>query len=281
MVKQMTRIGYPEENEWLYDFDPASLESQSYRRMLKQRYDIFSFWQRFPDIKPRYRYFMEWDDVAVLEVKSFEDWWQNIDRKTRNMIRKAEKSGVVVREVVPDENFWKGVVEIYNETPIRQGRLFRHFGKDLEDVRAKFEPWISQSTFIGAYYGHELIGLIQLLHTDKYTLISQILSKMKYFNMAPNNAMIAKAVEICGNKGMKYLIYAKMSEGTLGHFKRSNGFIKRHVPRYYVPLTLKGRIVLSLHLQHGLRGIIPSSVKDKLRPIRRRYFEIVLKRSLK
>ena len=67
----MVRIGYPEENEWLYDFDPKSLGSQ--RDALKQRYDIFSFWQRFPDTDPRYKYFMEWDNVAVLEIKSFQD----------------------------------------------------------------------------------------------------------------------------------------------------------------------------------------------------------------
>ena len=270
------RIGYPEEDEWMHDFDPARLESHSYKSMLKQRYDIFTFWQRYPDTKPRYKFQMEWDNVAALEIKTIQDWWQSIDRKTRNMIRKAEKSGVVIREVVPDEDFWKGVVEIYNETPIRQGRPFRHYGKDLADVKAKFEPWVPQSTFIGAYYGQELIGLIQLIHADKYTLMSQILSKMKYFDKAPNNAMIAKAVEICANKGIKCLIYAKMSGGSLGQFKRSNGFVERHVPRYYFPLTLKGKIILSLHLHHGIKGIIPKPVKDKLRPIRKTYYERIL-----
>ncbi|MBS7656939.1 MAG: hypothetical protein QXI71_03450 [Candidatus Bathyarchaeia archaeon] len=275
----MARIGYPERDEWLHDFDPARLESQSYKRILKQRYDIFSFWQRFPDTVPRYGYFMEWDNVAVLEIRTFQDWWQSIDRKTRNMVRKAEKSGVVVREVVPDDKFWSGIVEIYNETPIRQGKPFRHFGKNFADVKAKFEPWIPQSTFIGAYYGHELIGFIQMLHCDKYTLMSQILSKIKYLSKAPNNAMIAKAVEICSNRGVKYLIYAKMSGGSLGQFKRNNGFIERHVPRYYIPLTLKGKIILFLHLHHGIRGIIPKQIKDKLRLIRKRYFETVLKSS--
>jgi len=274
----MVRIGYPEDDEWLYDFDPVRLKSRSYRSMLKHRYDIFSFWQRFPDTKPRYKFKMEWDNVAVLEIKTFPDWWQSIDRKTRNMVRKAEKSGVVVREVVPDEKFWKGVVEIYNETPIRQGRPFRHFGKELVDVKSKFKLWIPQSTFIGAYFGPELIGFMQLLHSDKYTLTSQILSRMNYFVKAPNNIMISKAVEICANKGIKYLIYAKMSGGTLGQFKRSNGFVERHVPRYYVPLTLKGKIILSLHLHHGIRGIIPQLVKDKLRPIRKKYYEWKLRR---
>ena len=272
----MVRIGYPEENEWLYDFDPKRLESQ--RDTLKQRYDIFSFWQRFPDTDPRYKYFMEWDNVAVLEIKSFQDWWRSISRKTRNMVRKAKKLGVLVREVVPDEEFWKGIVEIYNETPIRQGRPFRHFGKNLADVKAKFEPWISQSTFIGAYYEQELIGFIQLLHSDKYTLMSQILSRMKHFDKAPNNAMIAKAVEICASKGIKYLIYGKMGSDSLGRFKRSNGFVKSLVPRYYVPLTLKGKIVLLLHLHHGVKGLIPNVIKDKLRPLRKKMLQAGIQR---
>jgi len=45
------------------------------------RIDIFSFMQRLPDTSPLYRYPMEWDNFAVLEVRSFQDWW-NKDRKS-------------------------------------------------------------------------------------------------------------------------------------------------------------------------------------------------------
>jgi hypothetical protein len=275
--RSIVRIGFPEENEWLYDFDPARLESSSYWNTLKQRYSVFTFWQRYPDTKPRYNFQMEWDYIEVLKIRTFLDWWRSIDRKTRNMVRKAEKSAVVIREVVPDEEFLKGVAEIYNETPLRQGVPFKHFGKNLEEVKARFEKlWIPQSTFIGAYLAEELIGLTQLLHSDKYTLVLQILSKMKYLDRAPNNAMIAKAVEICANKKVRYLIYQGhfMRGGSLTHFKRSNGFVERRVPRYYVPLTLEGKIVLSLHLHHGIRyDIIPQ-------PIRKMYYELVWRRKI-
>ena len=36
-------------------------------------------------------------------------------------MRRAEKRGVVVREVPFDDDLVRGIVEIYDETPIRQG----------------------------------------------------------------------------------------------------------------------------------------------------------------
>src|SRR5438093_11528085 len=54
--------------------------------------DIFTFWQCIPEIEtphlivtPRYKYPMEWDDVAVLPIKSYDYWWsQQIKSSTRD-----------------------------------------------------------------------------------------------------------------------------------------------------------------------------------------------------
>jgi len=69
-----------------------------------------------------------------------------------------------------------------------------------------------------------------------------------------------------------------MGSDSLGRFKRSNGFVKRLVPRYYVPLTLKGKIVLLLHLHHGVKGLIPNVIKDKLRPLRKKMLRAGIQR---
>lgn len=55
-----------------------------------------------------------------------------------------------------------------------------------------------------------------------------------------------------------------MSVGGLGDFKRHNGFQKKLVPRYYIPLSIKGKVALILGFHKGLTGTIPEKLKDKL-----------------
>src|ERR1700683_1926142 len=101
-------------------------------RTSAERVDLFTFVQRLSDTSPRYRYPMEWDNMAVLPISSYDNWMKHqIDFKVRNKVRKAEKSGVAVREVPFDDIFVRGVSAIYNEAPVRQGKRFWHYGKDL------------------------------------------------------------------------------------------------------------------------------------------------------
>ena len=56
--------------------------------------------------------------------------------KTRNMVRKAGKKDVSIRVVGFDDKLVEGIAEIYNESPLRQGNRFRHYGKDFETLKA-------------------------------------------------------------------------------------------------------------------------------------------------
>src|SRR5438552_1655252 len=78
----------------------------------------------------------------------------------------------------------------------------------------------------------------------------------------PANALIAKAVEICEAKGVRYLTYGNFHYGNKGidrllEFKIRNGFEAILMPRFYVPLTLKGALCMRLRLHRGLLGILP------------------------
>ena len=79
------------EQEWHDDIeDPKALINELGKT--KPRPDILTFWQRLPDIEPKYAYRMETDPIAALPIKSYPFWWdKQIDCKTRNMVRKAEK----------------------------------------------------------------------------------------------------------------------------------------------------------------------------------------------
>src|ERR1700692_4396852 len=104
-------------------------------RAARARVDLFTFTQTVIETKPKYSYPMEWENLAVLPVSTFEEWWEKqIGFKARNKAKQAEKKGIVLRETPFGEELVRGIWEIYNETPIRQGRRYPHFGKDLETV---------------------------------------------------------------------------------------------------------------------------------------------------
>ena len=73
-------------------------------------------------------------------------------------------------------------------------------------------------------------------------------------------------------KKIPYLVYAKWVEGSLGSFKRHNGFEKIGLPRYYIPLNLVGHIILKFNLHHGVEGLIPAKQKDQLMKLREQWY---------
>jgi len=241
-----------------------------------RRIDLFTFKQKLSNTSPQYDYPMEWDNVAALAVSTFDDWWRRqVNDKTRNMVRRAEKAGVSAREVPFDDALVKGIFEIYNEPAIRQGRPFAHRGKDIETVRRMSATFLDRSVFIGVFLGEGLIGFAKLVSDEDQgqAALMHIVSMIGHRDKAPTNALIAQAVRSCADRGIPYLVYAKFSYGrkqrdSLSDFKQHNGFRRIEVPRYYVPLTLAGRMVLRLGLHHPLVDHIPEPVKAKLRKIR-------------
>ena len=242
-----------------------------------ERIDLFTFLQGLPEAKPKFGYSMEWDNLAVLPISTFENWWsEQINPKTRNRARLAEKRGAVVREVEFDNELVRGIWEIYNETPVRQGRPFPHYGKDLDRVYKDTATYIEYSTFIGAYQGEELIGFIKLV-TDESGVqcgVMNILSKMAHKDKSPTNALLAQAVRSCADRGISNLVYANYGYGnknqdSLSEFKERNGFRRVDIPRYYVPLTGIGSVALYLGLHHRLIDRFPESVAGKLRGLRK------------
>jgi hypothetical protein len=240
------------------------------------RIDLFTFTQKLPHTSPKYGYPMEWDNLAALRVSTFDHWWtRQINDKTRNMVRRAAKKGVAVREVPFDDVLVQWISAIYNESPIRQGKPFWHYGKDLETVRRENGTFLDRSVFIGAFLGESMIGFAKLVsNKDKGQAgLMQILSMIQHRDKAPTNALIAQAVRSCAERGIPYLVYSKFSYGkkqrdSLSDFKQYNGFRRIELPRYYVPLTLAGRVALRLGLHHGFVDHIPEPVLAQFRKIR-------------
>jgi hypothetical protein len=261
------------EDDWYEDVsDPESIiRILSASKGFKP--DIFTFWQRLPDVKPKYAFHTEWQDLAVLPITTYDHWWNHqIKSRIRNLIRKSEKEGVEVRETPYDDDFIRGMTAIFNESPVRQGRRFWHYGKDFETVKRQFSRFLFREEMIGAYYRDELIGFIMLGKAGQYAITGQIISSIKHRDKATNNALIAKSVEICEKRQLPYLVYLFWSDDSLAEFKRRCGFEKTPVPRYFVPLTLKGRLGLKLGLHRGWQAALPSRIKMPLKKLRRSWY---------
>ncbi len=207
------------------------------------------------------------DNVGLLEIKTYPEWLQMVGKKTRNMIRKAEKEGVKIAVVEASDALAEGIWKIYNETPIRQERAFPHYGESLDLVKSNMYA-SKNNTFIGAYLEGELIGFIQLIYGDNITITSNILSMQKHWDKAVNNALFAKAVEVCADRGQRWLMYGRIgNHPSLDRFKDNNGFVKFPVTRYYIPLTGKGRLAIRLGLHRELKDALPEFVKKPLFPV--------------
>src|SRR5260370_28477205 len=204
--------------------------------------DLLTFTQRIAEPEPRYGYYLEWDTLAVLPIDNYEQWWKRqINDKTRNMIRKAQKKGVVLRSVILDDELVRGIKVIYDETPIRQGRRFRHFGKDLETLQRAHATYLDQSEFIGAFVEDQLVGFVKLVHQPGWSSLMQIISLISQRDKAPTNALIAKAVEICAQKRVPRLQYGIWSRRGIGDFKEHHGFQAYRVPRrLHMPYCKRG-----------------------------------------
>jgi hypothetical protein len=262
------------EQEWYEDIeDPKTLINELSKTETKP--DILTFWQRLPDTEPKYSFRMELDPIAALPIKSYSFWWdKQIDCKTRNMVRKSQKKDVTVRAVSFDDEIVRGMTSIFNETPIRQGRRFLHYGKDFETVKREFSRFLFREEIFGAYVGNELVGFTMLAYASRYAYLGQIISKIARRDLAPNNALLAKAVERCAEKGIPYLAYALWLEDGLGGFKRSNGFQRFDLPRYFVPLTPKGKLALKLGFHRGWKGAVPKHLRQPLKNLRKRWYAL-------
>ncbi len=232
--------------------------------------DIFTFLEKpwdSPKVNPSRSWAKTADNIALLEIKDYQTWFNDVGKKTRNMVRRAEKSGIKAKVADLDDKFIEGVWKIYNETPIRQGRAFSHYGMPLGEVAWNMRLF-PNSTFIGAFLEDELVGFIQLVHGENTAIVSQILSLQKHWDKGLNNALLAKSVEVCASKGIPRLMYGRIgNHPSLDKFKENNGFVKSPITRYYIPLTQKGIVAIRLGWQREFKDALPQSIKGLLIPV--------------
>jgi hypothetical protein len=269
LARRPVRIAAVHDEEWLEgELVPDPVAFLANLRQQSAAPDIFTFIRPLPHHELSHPYHPEWDNVAVADLgQDFNHWWESLPQETRKNVRRAGRRGVTVERVGFDDALVRGISRIYNETPIRQGRKFWHYGKTLDRVQSENATYLERSIFIGAFFAGELIGFIKLVRVNGLARIMQIVSLEAHFDKRPTNALLAKAIEICCETKASHLIYGKFVYGTkenspVTEFKRRNGFERLNFPRYYVPLTARGRFAMRCGLHRGLQAMVPERIVD-------------------
>jgi len=240
--------------------------------------DLLTFTQRVPDTTPRYSFAYEWRNYAVVELNSYDQWFnKQTSSAVRRNIKASAKRGIEVKVCQFDESYVNGIMSIYNESPIRQGRKFWHYGKKISDVFSENGTYCDRSTFLAAYFENEMVGYCKVVWDESTAAIMQILSKIKFYDKRPNNALLAEAVRQCCLRRIPYLIYesfvyGKKNDNSLTEFKRSNGFVRMDVPQFFVPLTPKGTLILKLGLHKNLKEKLPYWITSRLIDLRAMWY---------
>src|SRR5215472_4763814 len=95
---RLIRIASIDGEKFTFPNDPEVI--LEHLRKCGVRIDLFTFLQRLPESSPKYGYPMEWDNLAVVPVSTFDHWRKHQIRSTvRNRLRQAEKKGVTFRQL--------------------------------------------------------------------------------------------------------------------------------------------------------------------------------------
>lgn len=241
--------------------DPAALIAELKERRVA---DVFTFVQELHDPKPHFEHRLSWDKMAVLPLTSYANWFEKKIKFPRNRLRKAWKAGVEARMLEFSDDFVRSIMDIYNETPLRQGKRNWHYGKDFETVKREHATFLDRSEFIGVYFKDEMIGFAKVTHGERSSIIMNIVAKMSAREMSPMNVLIAKSVECVSMKGIPLLNYGVWGRRGLNQFKVAQAFECLDVPRYHVPLSAKGQWALKMGLHRGLKERMPEAWIVKL-----------------
>jgi hypothetical protein len=242
------------------------------------RADIFTFTQQLPETSPRYQFHTEQDRIAALRITSFNHWWEKLPQEGRKNVRRAEKRGVVMSVRPLDDDLIRGIVGVNNDTPMRQGIPYIHYGKTFEQVQKDRASFPGRSEYICAHLGTELIGFAKIVYRAASASIIQFLPKQSHADKRPANALLAEIVKRCAERGVPWLVYGMLeygnkSDSSLAEFKMRNGFEEVLMPRYYVPLTIWGKICMSAGAQRGKIGMLPPKVIAIVVGARSKYYQ--------
>lgn len=129
-------------------------------------------------------------NTISLDLSSEEIIWSNITSKNRNMIRKAEKAGIVIKHC-HEWKMFEEFIRIYNATMDKDNAIdYYYFEEDFyrsiyEDLEGNFEIFYAE-------LGGEIISISIFLFANNQMHYHLSGSVFEYRNLAPSNLLLYK-----------------------------------------------------------------------------------------
>ena len=170
------RLARIHQESWFADdFEdlPSFLEQLRCTSVRLGRIDAFTFAQNLPHLSQKHDFKTHAESVAAIPITTYEHWMDGLQRDSRTDVRKAAKRGVAVRASELTDEFVRGIVALYNESPVRQGKRFWHYGKQEGAVRKENSSFTDRSVFLGAYVGGDLVGFMKIVEVGRIGAMMQ------------------------------------------------------------------------------------------------------------
>lgn len=141
--------------------------------------------------------------TIALDLSSPEVIWENIDGKSRNKIRKAEKNGIKI-DHSKDFNLFEKFIQIYNATMDKDNATDYYYFKDDFYKSIHQDLYDNYEMFYAVYEG-KIIAMSIMIFANKQMHYHLSGSLTEYRNLAPTNLLLYKAALWGHEQGFKTL----------------------------------------------------------------------------
>ena len=179
--------------------------------------------------------------ASILFVNQpWEKVWNDVyGSKTRNMVRKAQKQGILCRMIDPLEHI-SDIIACTLSDSHRHGRDFPAHYMDPElfekDCRQEQENFGEKYQAFGAFVEDKLVAYIITFDMGAEIICNSLLDNITYRTYSPMNALWAYVTEhYCNEKHAQWLMYGFHDLESVNKFKESIGFMAVPVWQLFFP----------------------------------------------
>jgi len=205
--------------------------------------DIFTYWRRnWVKRQVSDDTILKRNILAVLRLPdSYDCWYGSLDKRVRHAIRTSRTS---LEQCTVDDGT-DAIASIYAEIEERQGRPFPFHSIDAAELE-RIMVRRNESVFFRGLVGDRIVGAARVIPSmsEGFAIVASFISRSSDFDKKPNDRLLAGLVEWAIQNQIRLLMYDYLGDDSLGFFKRRHGFCPLPIPRYAVPLTIRGSLVL-------------------------------------
>lgn len=141
----------------------------------------------------------------ILDITNQDDTWKKFHKHTRNEIRKAEKSGLILKKIDNKDEIKRFYKVYFDEmknfgTPCHSLKFFTNI----------FSVMNKKAIGFNCYHEKNLIASIILFHESERAYIAFNVSNPKYRNFKPNDLLYWEAIKWSIKSGIRYLDFGQI-----------------------------------------------------------------------